>query len=130
MSTRPSAAARTRTGSRGRGSNVSPSRGCAHRKETRSLTQRHQAETGDHRKQGPVPDVKATTLNVVQQLVQRREDGPLEVTFASELQDDLGLDSLELAELSAMLEEQLGRDPYTEGLVPQTVGEIVAFYER
>ena len=42
--------------------------------------------------------------------------------------DGLGLDSLETAELSAMLEDDLGRDPFSEGLLPETVGGILDFY--
>jgi hypothetical protein len=38
------------------------------------------------------------------------------------------MDSLELSELSAALEDDLGSDPYTEGLIPETVGELVSFY--
>jgi acyl carrier protein len=46
----------------------------------------------------------------------------------SRLDQDLELDSLELAELSSALEEELGSDPYTEGVIPETVGELLAFY--
>jgi acyl carrier protein len=46
----------------------------------------------------------------------------------SNLSEDLALDSLELAELSAALEDDLGSDPYTEGLLPETVAEVVGFY--
>jgi acyl carrier protein len=42
--------------------------------------------------------------------------------------DGIGLDSLETAELSSMLEDELGRDPFSEGLLPQTVGELLDFY--
>jgi len=43
----------------------------------------------------------------------------------------LGLDSLETAELSAVLEDQLGTDPYSSGeAMPQTVGDILRFYDR
>ena len=42
--------------------------------------------------------------------------------------DGLGLDSLETAELSAYLEDEIGVDPFTEGLLPQTVGELLDFY--
>lgn len=57
-----------------------------------------------------------------------------------ELTDDLGLyaegldlDSLEAAELSAHLEDEFGSDPFSAALtagddMPETVGEIVAFY--
>jgi acyl carrier protein len=42
--------------------------------------------------------------------------------------DGLGLDSLETAELSAFLEDEVGVDPFSEGLLPQTVGELLDFY--
>ena len=40
----------------------------------------------------------------------------------------LGLDSLCVAELSAMLEKKYGKDTYTSGTLPQTVRDIVDFY--
>ncbi len=41
----------------------------------------------------------------------------------------LGLDSLEAAELSAMLEDTFGTDPFSsEGDLPERVGDVVAFY--
>lgn len=54
-----------------------------------------------------------------------------------QLSDDLGLfgdglqlDSLEAAELSAMLEDEFGSDPFSAGeTMPETVGEVLAFYE-
>jgi len=43
--------------------------------------------------------------------------------------DGLGLDSLEAAELSAMLEDTLGTDPFTASSdLPETVGDVVGFY--
>ena len=42
--------------------------------------------------------------------------------------EGLGLDSLETAELSAMLEDEFGTDPFGAGLMPETVGQIVEFY--
>jgi len=42
--------------------------------------------------------------------------------------DGIGLDSLETAELSALLEDEHGRDPFSAGEMPQTVGAIEAFY--
>jgi hypothetical protein len=44
--------------------------------------------------------------------------------------DGLGLDSLETAELSALLEDEFGSDPFSTGTMPQTVGEIKAFYDN
>ncbi|HET7683436.1 MAG TPA: hypothetical protein VFK34_07205 [Marmoricola sp.] len=44
--------------------------------------------------------------------------------------EGLALDSLETAELSALLEDELGTDPFTEGLLPVTVGELLDFYDE
>jgi acyl carrier protein len=43
--------------------------------------------------------------------------------------EGIGLDSLETAELSAVLEDELGTDPFSSGSMPQTVGDIVTFYD-
>jgi len=44
--------------------------------------------------------------------------------------DGLALDSLEAAELSVVLEDAYGRDPFSAGgELPQTVGDVLAFYE-
>ncbi len=52
-----------------------------------------------------------------------------EITDGSPIQDEgLGFDSLTVAELSAKLEEQFGRDPYTEGQYPATVRDLLHFY--
>ena len=74
-------------------------------------------------------DAEKTVLSAVRGLLKRRKDRSLEVSLDSELYDDLQLDSLEVAGLSATLEDDLGRDPYSEGLVPRTVAEVVEFYE-
>ncbi len=51
------------------------------------------------------------------------------VELSSGLYDDgIGLDSLCVAELSAMLEKAYGRDPYTSKIMPRTVNDIVNFY--
>lgn len=43
--------------------------------------------------------------------------------------DGLGLDSLEAAELSAMLEDEFGSDPFSAGgELPATVADILDFY--
>ena len=44
--------------------------------------------------------------------------------------DGLALDSLEAAELSVVLEDAYGRDPFSAGgELPQTVGDVLSFYE-
>jgi acyl carrier protein len=75
-----------------------------------------------------MPEAEATIRGVIDAILKRRDADGLEVRPDSRLTDDLGLDSLELAELSASLEDDLGSDPYTEGIVPATVGELVGFY--
>ena len=75
-------------------------------------------------------DAEKTVMSAVRGLLKRRKDRAVdEVRLDSELYDDLQLDSLEVAELSATLEDDLGRDPYSEGLVPRTIAEVVDFYE-
>jgi acyl carrier protein len=74
-----------------------------------------------------VADVQDTIFSALRSLLDRRQHDAV-VTLESSLYEDLELDSLEVAEFSAVLEDDLGRDPYSEGLVPQTVGEVVAFY--
>lgn len=92
-----------------------------------------------HREEGPGEPVEpavrepttaeGTVLAVIRQLLERRGAAGVEITPESQLSAELGLDSLELAELSAVLEDDLGRDPYTAGLVPETVGELLAYYQ-
>jgi acyl carrier protein len=44
--------------------------------------------------------------------------------------DGLGLDSLEAAELSAILEDEFGSDPFSaDATMPETVGDILTFYK-
>ncbi len=80
-------------------------------------------------------DPHSIVVRTVRALLRRRDQGDVLISELSDgdldnadLYDDLQFDSLEVAELSAILEDDLGRDPYTEGLVPRTVAEVVAFY--
>lgn len=75
-----------------------------------------------------MPEAEQTILDVIYSLLERREGASVDVRHDSNLFDDLGLDSLEVAELSAALEDDLGRDPFSMGIVARTVGELVAFY--
>jgi acyl carrier protein len=43
--------------------------------------------------------------------------------------DGIGLDSLETAELSAVLEDEFGRDPFSSDTMPETVGDILDFFD-
>ena len=71
---------------------------------------------------------QTTIVDTILTLLARRGVGDLEIRDDSRLTADLELDSLELAELSAALEDDLGHDPFSEGIVPATVGELVAYY--
>lgn len=74
-----------------------------------------------------MPEAKALVVDTIETLVRKRND-ELEVRLESELEGDLGVDSLEIAELSMVLEDELGSDPFSEGLAPRTVQEVIAFY--
>ena len=77
-----------------------------------------------------VADAQETVLKALKSLLERREEQVADVRLDSDLYDDLMMDSLEVAEFSAELEDYLGSDPYSEGLMPTTVGEVIAFYDR
>jgi acyl carrier protein len=47
------------------------------------------------------------------------------ITASTDLRKDLGLDSLDLAELTVRLEKETGVDVFAEGIVT-TVGEVLA----
>jgi acyl carrier protein len=69
-------------------------------------------------------------LAIISEFLERVEKTPVELTESTPLYaDGLGLDSVEAAELSATLEDELGSDPFSEGDVPETVADILAFYE-
>lgn len=42
--------------------------------------------------------------------------------------DGIGLNSLDIAELSAVLEDEFGTDPFSSDQMPETVGDILSFY--
>jgi len=73
-----------------------------------------------------VPDPKQTVVDAVQRLLARKNIEAA-VVLDSEL-SELGLESLDLAELSAILEDELGRDPYSEGVLPRTIGDVIEWY--
>jgi len=74
-------------------------------------------------------DLQTSILTLIQSLLERSDKGDITVTLDTAIHGDgLGLDSLETAELSATLEDEFGTDPFGEGLMPETVAEIVAFY--
>ena len=75
-------------------------------------------------------DAQETIEGAIGALLARRGADAVEITRHARLSEDLGLDSLELAELSAVLEDELGRDPFSEGILPDTVGDLADFYNH
>jgi acyl carrier protein len=83
-----------------------------------------------------LPDAETTVRaegiirDTIRGLLDQRGASGIEIGPDSKLTADLGLDSLELAELSAVLEDEIGHDPFSEGIVPETVAELVDYYNR
>ena len=75
-------------------------------------------------------DAETKIRAVISELLERRGADDVEMRLESRLSDDLGLDSLELAELSATLEDDLGSDPYSAETAPQTIADLVGFYRN
>ena len=73
------------------------------------------------------PDRVITTVRSFLRLHKKDDGVELDTALFAE---GIGLDSLQTAELSAVLEDELGRDPFSAGEMPQTLGEIVSFYEH
>ena len=72
---------------------------------------------------------EAEIIEMIRTILRHQGLPETDVSLQSPLYDDgIGLDSLCVAELSAVLEKAFGRDPYTSKVLPQTVGEIVDFY--
>jgi hypothetical protein len=96
------------------------------------------AETAIQRTDQPVRAMNNETaagpekviVSAIQMLLEWRGATGLAVEPGSRITKDLGLDSLELAELSSTLEDELGSDPYSEGIVPETVADLVGYYRR
>jgi acyl carrier protein len=78
---------------------------------------------------GTMDEVQAKVITVVSSLLERSNKPGVDVTLESQIHgEDLDLDSLESAELSAVLEDEFGSDPFSAGLMPETIAEIVEFY--
>ncbi len=71
--------------------------------------------------------VRQTVSDFLVRVKKSRDDLPDDLALFG---DGLALDSLEAAELSVVLEDAYGRDPFSAGgELPQTVGDVLAFYE-
>jgi acyl carrier protein len=72
-------------------------------------------------------DAASTVRSFVARVKKRKNTVDLDVSLYSE---GIGLDSLDVAELSAVLEDEFGMDPFSNGLMPETIGDIVSFYDE
>lgn len=70
---------------------------------------------------GMEQQIRAILATITKREIVAERDTPL---YA----EGIELDSLETAELSAVLEAEFGSDPFLADQVPQTIGEIVEFY--
>jgi acyl carrier protein len=68
--------------------------------------------------------------DTIRMLLDQRDAKGIEILPESRLTRDLGLDSLELAELSAVLDEEIGDDPFSQGIIPATVAELIEYYNH
>ena len=74
--------------------------------------------------------VEAKIVTAIERILEHQGIDEVEVAATSLLYDEgLDLDSMCVAELSAVLEKIFGTDPYTSGENPQSVQDLVDFYE-
>ena len=75
-------------------------------------------------------DIESEVIEMIKVTLKHQGFPETPVAAGSALYDDgIGLDSLCVAELSSMLEKKYGKDPYTSDVLPQTVSDIVQFYQ-
>lgn len=70
-------------------------------------------------------DVEKTVTDFLVRIDKREPDFTASTPLYA---DGAGLDSLETAELSAVLEDEFGTDPFSADQMPETLADIVAFY--
>jgi acyl carrier protein len=77
------------------------------------------------------PAKKAETViaATIDELLKRRGANGVVVRPESRFLGDLDMDSLEMAELASELEDEVGHEPFSDGIIPDTVRELVGFYE-
>ena len=74
---------------------------------------------------GSLTDFELRLHGIINRVLEQADKPPLEtLSPESRLQEDLGLDSLELAELTVLIEAEFGVDVFADGVV-RTVGDVV-----
>ena len=75
-------------------------------------------------------NVREQVFDLIRLILKHQGLPEVEFGLESELYDEgIGLDSMCVAELSALLEKKFGKDPYTSGQRPRLVNDVVAFYD-
>lgn len=75
--------------------------------------------------------MKAKIVDVLRRLLAHNDRPAVSIDENTSLfSAGLNLDSLMAAQLSVMLEGEFGKDPYSAGLIPVSVGDILRFYEE
>lgn len=70
--------------------------------------------------------MQSSVLNIINQIRTKKGFLPLEtLSDTSSLRNDLGMDSLDLAELTVRIEDEFNIDIFADGII-QTVGEVYA----
>lgn len=73
--------------------------------------------------------VKNKVEKIVKDILKMKKEniGKIDIN-CSLYEDGIGLDSLDAATFSAMLEQQFGKDPYNSGNFPRTIEDVIKFY--
>lgn len=75
--------------------------------------------------------IRDTIEQTVQEILADRGTSSRRISEGDTLTGTLGLDSLDLAVLVVKLEQELGCDPFRDGLAPvSTFGDLVAVYQQ
>ena len=70
-------------------------------------------------------------IELIESFLVRRNAPIIGISMETSLyQDGLGMDSLDAAEFSVLLETAFGSDPYSDGEFPRTVGDVIRFCEQ
>lgn len=80
----------------------------------------------ENERQQIIKDVQAILLVILANGVNSETPFPLDTPL---YETGIGLDSLDTAAFSSMLESAYGTDPYSAGDFPQTLEDVVRFYE-
>jgi acyl carrier protein len=78
----------------------------------------------------PKADIRKKTERIILEILAKKGTLREALSVENDLQSDLGMDSLDLAELSVMLEREFGKDPYSKGIFPRNLGQLLDYYEK